>query len=106
MRKKPTTPSTFSIRLKQARSALGLTQFELGVAAGLDEYSASPRMNQYERSVHSPDFGTTVRLAEALSVPVSFLYEPDDKLAELILLAGKLSADDLEKLVQHLREAI
>lgn len=95
----------FSRRLKSARTAAGLTQFGLGVAAGVDEYSASPRINQYERGIHFPDQGTARRLAEALNVPVSYLFEPNDQLAEFIRLAGKLTEHDLKKLIGYLREA-
>ena len=36
-------------RLKEARLRSGLSQEKLGVLAGIDEASASARMNQYER---------------------------------------------------------
>src|SRR5450830_289552 len=103
-RQKTATP--FPSRLKKARLQRGLTQFGLGVAAGIDEYSASPRINQYERGVHTPDQGTATRLAEALGVPLSYLFEPNESLAELIRLAGTLTSDDLKKLTIYLREAI
>lgn len=45
-------------RLKEARLAKGLSQKKLGIAAGIDEFTASPRMNQYERGVHIPDYST------------------------------------------------
>lgn len=106
MKSKKKNSEVFSRRLKCARTAAGLTQFGLGVAAGVDEYSASPRINQYERGIHSPDQGTARRLAEVLCVPVSYLFEPNDQLAEFILLAGKLTKDDLKKLLGYLREAI
>jgi transcriptional regulator with XRE-family HTH domain len=35
-------------RLKEARAALGLSQKQLGVEAGLDEFVASARINRYE----------------------------------------------------------
>lgn len=44
--------SVFSIRLKVARLRRGLTQMQLGVLAQIDEYSASARINQYERGKH------------------------------------------------------
>ncbi|WP_310164035.1 helix-turn-helix transcriptional regulator [Herbaspirillum sp. 1173] len=96
----------FPRRLKSARQAAGLTQFGLGVSAGIDEYSASPRINQYERGVHIPDQGTSLRLAKALNVPLSYLFEPNEQLAEFILLAARLTKDDLKKLTSYLREAL
>jgi transcriptional regulator with XRE-family HTH domain len=45
---------------------------ELGVRAGIDEYSSSARINQYERGKHTPDFLTARHLAKVLSVPVAY----------------------------------
>lgn len=45
--------STMARRLKEARQRAGLTQERLGVLAGIDEMSASARMNQYERGKYS-----------------------------------------------------
>lgn len=72
-------------RLKEARLRAGLSQQKLGVLAGIDEATASARMNQYERGVHTPDFALACKLAEELNVPVSYFYTPEDDLAEIIL---------------------
>ena len=76
--------STLAKRIKSARLTLGVSQKQLGILAGIDEFVASARINQYERGVHSPDSMTATRLADVLNVPVSYLYEADDDLAELI----------------------
>ncbi|MCW5300386.1 XRE family transcriptional regulator [Herbaspirillum lusitanum] len=89
----------FSKRLKQARKRAELSQFQLGVLAGIDEFTASARMNQYEKGVHEPDFGLVIRIASALKIPVSYLFEPNDRLAKLILLAGDLSLKDLRQTI-------
>ena len=73
-------------RLRAARTAKGISQKQLGILAGIDEFSASPRINQYERDKHVPDYATAQRLAKALSIPVTYLYADDDTLAEFILL--------------------
>lgn len=91
----------FAIRLKQARLLAGYTQMQLGVAAQIDEYSASARINQYERGKHWPDFGTAQRLASSLKVPVAFFYAADDALAELILCFGALGAHGREALLEE-----
>ncbi len=44
-----------SKRLREARAAAGISQEQLGILAGIDEFSASARMNQYERGKHSPN---------------------------------------------------
>lgn len=75
---------TLGFRLKEARLAKGLSQKDLGIAAGIDPFVASPRINRYELSVHEPDIQTARRLANALGVPTAYLYCDDDELAGLI----------------------
>ncbi|MEQ3530598.1 helix-turn-helix transcriptional regulator [Pseudoalteromonas sp. XMcav11-Q] len=77
--------SPFPKRLKEARKRKGLSQKQLGILAGMDEFSASARMNQYEKGVHAPDFKTVKALAKVLDVPTAFLFCEEDKLAEQIL---------------------
>jgi transcriptional regulator with XRE-family HTH domain len=48
--------SPVSKRRKDARIAAGLSLKSLGIAAGIDEFSASARMNQYETGKHTPDY--------------------------------------------------
>lgn len=80
-------------RIKEARVRAGLTQEQAGVAAGLDEMSASTRMNRYEldKRVPSPDF--LVRLAQALRVPPAFFYSDHDVEAALLLAFHSLSSN-------------
>lgn len=86
--------SPFPRRMKAAREKLGITQMELGVRAGIDESSASARINQYERGKHAPDFLTVRNLAIALNVPTAYLYAEDDNFAELLILYGRMNAAD------------
>jgi transcriptional regulator with XRE-family HTH domain len=58
--------SVFATRLKEARKRAGLSQERLGVLAGIDEMSASARMNQYKRGKHEPHFSLVERLAKVL----------------------------------------
>lgn len=53
--------------------------------AGIDEFTASPRVNQYERGKHTPEFQTVERFAEILGVPAPYFYCRDDALAEWVL---------------------
>ncbi len=76
-------------RLKAARCAALLTQMQLGQRLGMDENTASARMNQYEKGKHAPDYQTLWRIAEVLGVPVANFYCDDDALAELICVLAK-----------------
>ncbi|WGS50134.1 helix-turn-helix domain-containing protein [Paraburkholderia sp. D15] len=91
--------SAFAMRLKQARKAAGLSQERLGVLAGIDEMSASARMNQYERGKHEPDFAMVSRIAKALRLPVSFFYSEDEAEAKLIAAYHRLDSAQKASLV-------
>jgi transcriptional regulator with XRE-family HTH domain len=77
--------SVFATRLKEARKRAGLSQERLGVLAGIDEMSASARMNQYERGKYEPHSSLVERLAKVLVVPESFFFERDDEIAKLLV---------------------
>jgi transcriptional regulator with XRE-family HTH domain len=88
-----------AIRLKAARERLGISQTELGVRAGVDEFCASARINQYERGKHAPDFLTVCNLAKVLRVPAAYFYAEDDNLAELVVLFGELKVGQRKTLL-------
>ncbi len=88
-------------RLKEARLAKGLSQKKLGIAAGIDEFTASPRMNQYERGVHIPDYSTLERLAQVLEVPVPYFYAADEELADWIKCFPRLGKAEREKIIDE-----
>lgn len=94
--------TTFAKRLREAREAIGVSQKQLGIMAGIDQFVASARINQYERGKHIPDLLTAQRLAAELRVPVSYLFEPSDDMAALLRLAGRLPAAKLRALVKTL----
>jgi len=89
----------FSRRMKAAREKLGISQTELGMRAGIDEFCASARINQYERGKHTPDFLTSKNLAKVLGMPAAYFYAEDDTLAELIMLFGKLKGTERKALL-------
>jgi len=95
---------TFSIRLRAARKAAGITQEALGVAAGIDEFSASARMNQYERGKHWPDYGTACRIAKALKMDPAYFYAQSDAVAELLSVWEKLSPEIQKRFLQDLTQ--
>ena len=94
--------SPFPMRLKEARLAKGLSQKSLGITAGIDEFSASSRMNQYEKGKHTPDFATLKRLAEALDVPTSYFYCEENWLAEAAKALHMLPASRRNRLLKDL----
>jgi len=93
------------MRLKEARLRNRLSQKELGVKAGIDEFTASPRINQYETGKHTPSYPTLVRLGEVLNVPVPFFYCADDMLARLMLQYRRMTPDERNMLVSILEIA-
>ena len=84
--------SVLAKRLKEARLKAALSQERLGVLAGIDEMSASARMNQYERGKHAPDWLTVEKLSVVLEVPTAYFYAADDDVALLLLAFHRLPA--------------
>lgn len=103
MNSKKVLVSPIANRLRSARTKKGISQKQLGILAGIDQFSASPRINQYERGKHVPDYATTARLANALSVPVTYFYADVDELAELILLFSNATKKKQEQILNQLK---
>lgn len=93
----------FSQRLKDARLLRGLSQKRLGVAAGIDEFVASTRINRYEKGVHEANITTASCLAKALNVPLAYFYATDDLLAQMILRFSELPAAQQSALLASLK---
>lgn len=94
----------FTRRLKEARTRKELSQKQLGVAAGIDEFSASARMNQYEKGTHTPDLTTVEHIANALEVPTAYLFAIEDDLAEFILKYAQLDEEQKNNLMEELSD--
>lgn len=91
-------------RLKQARKKTGISQKDLGVKAGMDEGSASGRMNHYEKGRHVPDIDMLHQLAKVLDVPLSYFFCEDELSAELVCLFDKLDNQDKLNLIAKMRD--
>ena len=91
-------------RLKEARLRANISQKQLGIRAGIDEFSASARINQYERGKHMPDLQTLTRLAAVLRTPVPYFYCQDSELAEVIFRFAALSKSQRRKLIGWIGE--
>lgn len=89
-------------RLKEARQRAGISQEKLGVMVGIDEASASARMNQYERGRHTPDFEMVCKIAKILDVPENYFYTLDDETAEFLLKLYSLDNENKNVLNQLL----
>ncbi len=102
---KSAEPQTvFGRRLREARVRRGIAQDKLGVQIGLDELSSSARISRYECGIHAPPFPIAEKLADALGVPVAFLFCPDDRLANLIVTYDGLKKRDRDAVIGYAQE--
>lgn len=92
-------------RLKEARLLAGISQKQLGIQAGIDEFSASARVNQYERGKHMPDLQTLTRLAAVMRVPVPYFYCQDAELAEAIVKFSALGKAQRKRMLGLMGES-
>jgi transcriptional regulator with XRE-family HTH domain len=83
--------SVLGKRLKEARIAAGISQEALGIEAGLDEMSASTRMNRYELGKRVPDFTLMEKIAKILNVPAAYFYAVSDDEARILLTFHRLN---------------
>ncbi|WP_433848234.1 helix-turn-helix domain-containing protein [Acinetobacter proteolyticus] len=100
----PHFSNVFAMRLRLARKAKGLSQEKLGILAGIDESSASARMNQYERGKHVPDFLVASKIAEVLELPTAYFYVEDDALAEILQKSYLLDAEKKNLLLNFIQD--
>jgi transcriptional regulator with XRE-family HTH domain len=91
-------------RLREARVAAGFSQKQLGIAAGIDEFSASSRVNQYETGKHVPDYLTLKNIGKVIKCPVAYFYTEDDDLAALISSFAKISKSKKLKLIKIIND--
>ncbi|WP_039912991.1 helix-turn-helix domain-containing protein [Cellvibrio mixtus] len=96
----------FSKRLKAARQEAALSQERLGILAGIDEMSASARMNQYEKGKHEPDFSMVERLAKVLNVPEAYFYAKDDDIASIAVQIHRINKDKKAQVLMRLKECL
>ncbi len=90
-------------RLKEARLSAKFSQKILGIEAGMDQFSASARMNHYEMGRHTPDYSTLKRIATVLNLPVAYFYTDSDELAELIKIFSRLETTDMMAILNMAR---
>ncbi|SON51349.1 helix-turn-helix domain-containing protein [Vibrio tapetis] len=89
-------------RLKDVRKKAKLSQKALGVKIGIDESSASARMNQYEKGRHTPDVSTLKKIADELGVPLNYFFCEDETSADLAIAISKLSIEERKVLMDFI----
>jgi len=97
--------TVFSRRLREVRTIRKLSQRALGIAADLDPFVASTRINRYEQAVAWPNLSMVLKLAETLKVPAPLLFADDEDVAELLWRWANASRKDRRNLLKWAREA-
>ena len=104
--KQPSPQNITGRRIRALREVLGWSQEKLGVAIGIDESSARARISRYELGVHEAPLPTVRLIADALQVPLIYLYCEDDPVAELLVrlyrLDPKVRAQKVEQFCEKL----
>lgn len=77
-------------RMRARREELGWSQEKVGVLIGIDESSSRARISRYELGTHEPPVKTARQIADALNVPLAYLYCEDEDLAMLLLKLRQL----------------
>lgn len=90
----PQSISVVGRRMRSLRCELGLSQEKIGVAIGIDESSGRARISRYELGVHETPVPTAKLIADALGVPLTYLYCEDDNIASLLLALHRLGSRD------------
>ena len=75
----------------------------LGIEAGVDEYSASARINQYERGKHMPDVLMVQHLSRVLAVPAAYFYADSDEEAQVLTGFSLLNASQRRHLLRLMK---
>lgn len=91
-------------RLKQARTAKGISQKQLGIQLGMEPGTASARMNHYEKGKHTPDYTTLKAMADELGVPVAYFFCESESTAELLCLLERMTEEEKADLVKQLKK--
>jgi transcriptional regulator with XRE-family HTH domain len=86
--------TVFGQRVRARREELGWPQERVGVLIGIDESCSRARISRYELGVHEPAVVTAQRIADALMVPLAYLYCEDDGVAGLLLELHRLPSSD------------
>lgn len=93
-------------RMRSRREELGWSQEKVGVLIGIDESSARARISRYELGTHEPPLKTARQIADALGVPLAYLYCDEEDLAMLLKELATQSASQLSAIVSQWRQGL
>ncbi len=96
------SPSVIGQRMKALREELGWSQEKVGVSIGIDESSSRARISRYELGVHEPPVPTARLIANAMGVPLAYMYCEDDRVAALLLALHKMKPAARDRKVAEL----
>ena len=88
-------------RMRSRRKELGWSQEKVGVLIDIEESSSRARISRYELGTHEPPVKTARMIAEALGVPLAYLYCEDERCAQLLILLERLSKQKRDKKLQQ-----
>jgi transcriptional regulator with XRE-family HTH domain len=92
--------------MRSRREELGWSQEKVGVLIGIDESSSRARISRYELGVHEPPVATARLIAEALKVPLTYLFCEDDGMALLLLSLHQLGERERAERVQQFSDML
>lgn len=99
-------PSVVGRRMRSRREDLGWSQEKVGVLIGIDESSSRARISRYELGVHEPPVATARLIAEALEVPLAYLFCEDDPMAALLLSLQQLGEQERVTRIQQFSDVL
>ncbi|MCV0322753.1 helix-turn-helix domain-containing protein [Stenotrophomonas sp. Ps199] len=89
----------FAKRLKEARAMRDVSQRALGAKIGMTKQAGSTRVNRYEQQTSRADMDTAAALAEALGVPLAYLFAHDRGMADWILAYDAFSQEQRDSIL-------
>jgi transcriptional regulator with XRE-family HTH domain len=85
--------------MRSRREQLGWTQEKVGLLIGICEADGRARISRYELGTHEPPVKTARLIAQALGVPLAYLFCDEDAVAELLLRLHRLDAEAANQVI-------
>lgn len=78
-----------------------MSRKKLCIVAGVDEFSASARMNQYETGKHVPYLLSLKQISKILKIPLAYFYAEEGMLGDLLICFEKMNKYARNSLLKH-----